>query len=104
MVSRNWPFGNLDDLSVYKEEQRPRKKACIDVRALVFPELYDPQPCLRKKPQLSARDESAFLSVIQVPRFQVSTFPKPGKDTGSRAVNQHFLSQIRQTPAVADKI
>jgi hypothetical protein len=61
-VSRNQPLDNIDDSSVYKEEQRqrPRKKARIDVHALVFPELYNLQPCPRKKSQLSARDESAF--------------------------------------------
>ena len=99
-VSRKRPFDNRDDSSISKDEQkqRPRKKARIDVHALVFPELYDhPQSCPKKKSQPSARDESAFKSVVQVPRYSI--FPKPsGK--ASRAVNQRFLSQIRrQTPA-----
>lgn len=97
-VSRKRPFDDIDDSSVYKEEQkqRPRKKARIDVHALVFPELYDPQPCPKKKPHPSALDEPAFKSVIQVPRFSI--FPKPSGKV-SRAVNQRFLSQIRQTTA-----
>jgi hypothetical protein len=94
-VSRKRPFDNIDDSSASKEEQkqRPRKKARIDVHALVFPELYDPQPCLEKKS--SAHDESA---VVQVPRYSI--FPKPsGK--ANRVANQRFLSKIRrQTPAV----
>ena len=103
-VSRKRPFDNINDSSVSKEEQkqRPRKKARIDVHALVFPELYDhhpPQPCPMKKEESppSAHDKSALKSIIQVPRFSI--FPKPsGK--ASRAVNQRFLSQIRrQTPA-----
>jgi hypothetical protein len=98
-VSRKRPFTNRDDSSISKEEQkqqRPRKKAGIDVHALVFPELYDnhhhPQSCSKKKSQPSAHDESN-----QVQRFSI--FPNPSKKA-SRAVNQRFLSQIRrQTPA-----
>jgi hypothetical protein len=94
-VSRKRPF--QDDSSVYDEEQkqRPRKKARIeDVHALVFPELYDDphQPCLKKRKKLqpaSAREESASFFNI---------FPKPS-GRASRAVNQRFLSQIRQIPA-----
>ena len=91
-VSRKRPFDNMDDSSVHKEEQkqRPRKKARVDVHALVFPELYDPQPCPKKKPQSSARDESV------IPRFSI--YPKPSGKV-SRAVNQRFLSQTRQTAA-----
>ena len=93
-VSRKRPFDDVDDSSVCKEEQkqRPRKKARIDVHALVFPELYDPQPCPKKNPQASARDKS----VIQVPRFSI--FPKSSGKV-SRAINQRFLSHIRQTAA-----
>ena len=98
VLSRKRPFDNIDDSSIYKEErnQRPRKKARIDVHSLVFPELYDRQPCRKRNPQPSACDESAFKSVIQVPRYSI--FPKPSRKA-SRAVNQRFLSQIRQTPA-----
>ena len=114
-VSRKRPFDNiLDDSSAYKEEQKqrpPRKKARIDVHALVFPELYDDPPPQHPQPssypkkkkhqqQPSSRDESTFKSVNRDPaRFSI--FPKPsGK--ASRAVNRRFLRQIRRsqmTPA-----
>ena len=99
-VSRKRPFDTIDDSSAYKEEQkqhRPRKKARIDVHALVFPELYDPQP------QPNARDESTFKSLFQDPVPRFSIFPKPsGK--ASRAINRRFLSHIRrQTPAADDE-
>ena len=95
-VSRKRPFDNIDDSSAYnkqeQKQQRPCKRARIDVHALVFPELYDnPQPCSKKKPQ-----PSPTTSVNQVQRFSI--FPKPSVKS-SRAVNQRFLSQIRrQTP------
>ena len=105
-VSHKRPFDNIDDASVSKEEEqkhRPRKKARIDVHALVFPELYDddddpPQSCPKKKTQSSARDESAFKPT-DVQRFSI--FPNPSRKA-SQAINQRFLSQIRrhhQTPA-----
>ena len=96
-VSRKRPFDHIDDLSVSIEEkqkqQRPRKKARIDVHALVFPELYDhPQPCPKEKPQSRADNQQ-----VQQP---FSIFPNPSRKV-SRAINQRFLSQIRRhkTPA-----
>ena len=99
-VSRKRPFDHIDDSSVSKEEkqkqQRPRKKARIDVHALVFPELYDhPQPCPKEKPQ-----PRALKSDIQQVQQPFSIFPNPSRKV-SRAINQRFLSQIRRhkTPA-----
>ena len=109
-VSHKRPFDNIDDTSVLSKEEeqkhRPRKKARIDVHALVFPELYDdddpPQSCPKKKTQSSARDESAFKPT-GVQRFSI--FPNPSRKA-SQAINQRFLSQIRrhhQTPQAADE-
>lgn len=103
-VSRKRPFDHIDDSSVSKEEQkqqRPRKKARIDVHALVFPELYDhhtqTQHCPKKKPQSNASALIKSDNQQQVQRFSI--FPNPSRKA-SRAINQRFLSQIRrQTPA-----
>ena len=104
-VSRKRPFDHIDDSSVSKEEQkqqRPRKKARIDVHALVFPELYDhhtqTQHCPKKKSQPNASALIESDNQQQVQRFSI--FPNPSRKA-SRAINQRFLSQIRRhkTPA-----
>jgi hypothetical protein len=99
-VSRKRPFDNIDDSSSESKEAQkqrpPRKKARIDVHALVFPELYDPQPCPKKKKSPFKKHD-----IQEIPRYSI--FPKPsGK--ASRAANQRFLSQIRHHQTSADNI
>lgn len=114
-VSRKRPFDNIEDDSSFesKEEKKqrpPRKKARIDVHALVFPELYDGphQSCPKEKksqPSASAASDekkSPFIKPdIQASRYNI--FPKSsGKNSRAAANNQRFLSQIRHQTSAND--
>ena len=99
-MSRKRPFDNRDDSSVSKEEQRqqrPRKKARIDVHALVFPELYDHDPQPHPSSTPSRGESPSTKSVNQVRRFSI--FPNPSRKA-SQAIHQRFLSQIRRVTPV----
>ena len=99
-ISRKRAFEEDNSQEVEQRPPPPRKKARIDVHALVFPELYDHHQSLKKnsQPQVPSRLKEAEESDIQVPhRFTI--FPKSSKNTG-RAIKQRFQSQIRQTVLV----